>query len=94
MSDHHNEAELRQRLHAATGDRDAEARALADRSPDTVGFEKADVAVRRAHGDIDGASETRPDDMARPEDAAAVAEDDPDLPPKPGSPTDFDPASE
>ncbi len=41
---------LRQRLHAATGDRDAEAKALADRSPDGSTRHDAKVAVNRAHG--------------------------------------------
>jgi hypothetical protein len=44
---------LRQVLHAATGDRKKEAEALADRSADDVGESEAEIAVRRAHGDID-----------------------------------------
>jgi len=44
---------LRQVLHAATGDRRKEAEALADRSPDDVDVDEAEVAVRRAHGDVD-----------------------------------------
>jgi hypothetical protein len=44
---------LRQVLHAATGDREKEAEALADRSADDVDDEEAAIAVRRAHGDID-----------------------------------------
>jgi hypothetical protein len=42
---------LRQLLHAATGDRDAEAKALADRAGDDVSEADALVAVERAHGE-------------------------------------------
>ena len=42
---------LRQLLHAATGDRDAEAKALADRAGDDVNEADALVAVERAHGE-------------------------------------------
>jgi hypothetical protein len=45
---------LRQQFHAATGDRHKEAEALAERSADDVDVDDAEVAVRRAHGDIDG----------------------------------------
>jgi len=64
----------RQLLHAATGDREAEARALADRSEDDVTEADAKIAVERAHGDIQGA--TKPErDVASPEDAEAVNEE-------------------
>ncbi len=64
----------RQLLHAATGDRDAEAKALADRSPEDVSTDHAKVAVELAHGDVKGGR--RPDrDVAAPEDAKAVAEE-------------------
>ena len=45
---------LRQRLHAATGDREAEAAALADRAGDDVEEDAAEIAVKRAHGDMPG----------------------------------------
>jgi hypothetical protein len=63
----------RQLLHAATGDRDAEARALADRSPDDVDEGAARTAVGRAHGDIADGDHPR-SDVAGPEDAR-TAED-------------------
>ena len=70
-----DEPSLRQRLHAATGDREAEAEALADRSGDEVDIEDAKVAVNRAHGhapeDVDTDSA-----LASPEDAERAAEDD------------------
>jgi hypothetical protein len=66
---------VRQLLHAATGDRDAEAKALADRSPDDVSEDDAKIAVELAHGDIQG--EPKPErDVAAPDDAEAVAERD------------------
>jgi hypothetical protein len=70
-----NEPSLRQRLHAATGDRDAEAEVLADRAGDDVGTEDAKVAVQKAHGEsVEG---TDPDhDIATVDDAEAVAEED------------------
>jgi len=46
-----NEPSLRQRLHSATGDRDAEAQALADRSGEDVDVDDAKVAVQKAHGE-------------------------------------------
>jgi hypothetical protein len=62
---------LRQKLHAATGDRDAEAKALADRSEADVSEADAKAAVERAHGDVHG--EPRPEnDVASPDDAKAV----------------------
>jgi hypothetical protein len=68
-----DEPSLRQRLHAATGDRDAEAQALADRDDD-VEIDDAKVAVNRAHGhaveDVDTDSA-----LASPEDAERAAED-------------------
>lgn len=63
---------VRQLLHAATGDRDAEAKALADRAPDDVTEEDAKLAVEIAHGDVHG--DSKPErDVASPEDAEAVA---------------------
>jgi hypothetical protein len=43
---------LRQMLHAASGDRAAEAKALADRSGGEVSEAEALVAVERAHGEL------------------------------------------
>jgi hypothetical protein len=64
----------RQLLHAATGDRDAEAKALADRSGSEISEQDAKVAVERAHGDVhdDRAPEH---DVAAPDDARAAHED-------------------
>ena len=52
--DHDDEAaapSLRQRLHSATGDRDAEARTLADEA--AISEDEAEHAVREAAGDED-----------------------------------------
>ena len=71
---------LRQKLSWATGDREREAEALADRSPDGVTKHDAKVAVARAHGD-DGVAppevdEPAPEDeIASPEDAETVKEE-------------------
>ncbi len=62
---------LRQRSHAATGDRDAEAAAVADRSDD-VSEEDARTAVRRAHGDVAEPGYTPDDDLATTEDAEEI----------------------
>jgi hypothetical protein len=65
---------LRQRLHWATGDREAEGKALADNTEGDVSEEDATTAVRRAHGDL-GIDETAPDDdVAKPVDAEAEAQ--------------------
>jgi hypothetical protein len=66
---------LRQRLHAATGDRDAEAEALADRAGDDVDVDDAKKAVNRAHGESIEDVDTD-DALASPEDAARAAESD------------------
>lgn len=64
---------VRQRIHAATGDRDREAAALADRSPDDVTLEDAKVAVNRAHGE--SIEDVRTDsELASPADAEDAAE--------------------
>ena len=69
---------LRQRLASATGDRHAEAQALADRAGEGVGEDEAKTAVREAHGDIASAAEGRareagsPDELASAADAQAV----------------------
>jgi hypothetical protein len=62
----------RQLLHAATGDRDAEAKALADRAGDDVSEADAKEAVELAHGDVQGDPEPERD-VASPDDAKAVA---------------------
>ena len=73
--DEDDQPSARQLLHAATGDRDAEAKALADRAGDDVTENDAKEAVELAHGDIQG--EPRPErDVATPEDARAVAAQD------------------
>ena len=65
---------LRQALHSATGDRDAEAKAVADRT-DGATEGDARIAVQRAHGDL-GVDATPPDrDLATPADAEAVHEE-------------------
>ena len=72
---------LRQRLHAATGDRDKEAEAIADRAADEgedeVTQRDAKIAVQRARGErgID-AGEPEPDvELATVEEAEEVAEE-------------------
>jgi hypothetical protein len=60
---------LRQRLHAATGDRDAEARALADRAGEGVSESDAKDAVQRAHGDSGAADSPIEHDLASAEEA-------------------------
>ena len=64
---------LRQKLSWATGDREREAEALADHSPEDVTKHDAKVAVARAHGD-DGVSESEVDEPA-PEDEIASPAD-------------------
>ena len=65
---------LRQRLHWATDDRDAEAHALADRAGDEVDEEAAQLAVSRAHGEVrDGVESEKEDDLATPADARTAA---------------------
>jgi hypothetical protein len=67
---------LRQRLHWATDDRDAEAKALADRAGDAVDEEAAHLAVSRAHGEVrDGKQPEKEDDLATADDAKAAAQD-------------------
>ena len=66
---------LRQRLHWATDDRDAEAKALADRAGDEVDDEAARLAVERAHGEVrDGQEPAKDDDLATAGDAKVAAE--------------------
>jgi hypothetical protein len=69
---------LRQLLHAATGDRDAEAKALADRAGEDISEDDAKLAVERAHGDKSG--EPKPEsDVASPAGAESAREDRPSL---------------
>lgn len=78
MSEEHesDDPSLRQKLHAATGDRDAEAEALADRAGDDVDVDDAKVAVNRAHGE--SVEEVETDDaLASPQDAERAAEEAP-----------------
>ena len=68
-------ATLKQDLHAATGDRKAEAAALAERSGDDVSEAKAMIAVREAHGDVttdDSSDVVKASEIADPSDARAV----------------------
>jgi hypothetical protein len=67
---------LRQRLHWATDDRDAEAKALADRAGDEVDEDAARLAVSRAHGEVrDGKEPEKDDDLATADDAKTAARD-------------------
>ncbi len=66
---------LRQKLHAATGDRDAEAQALVERADEDLGEDEAEVAVRRAHGDIPSPKPSPQSELASPQDAEAVRDE-------------------
>ena len=70
-NDHEDRPTARQILHAATGDRDAEAEALADREPE-VSEEDARIAVQRAHGEAGANAPQTETDIAHPEDARQV----------------------
>src|SRR3954452_11622020 len=77
---HHSEqdaapASPRQLLHWATGDRQAEAKALADASDEEVTEEDAELAVRRSPGDLGSDDSPVDTDVASPEDAEAAHED-------------------
>jgi hypothetical protein len=68
-----DKSSARQVLHAVTGDRDAEAKALEDQADD-VDEDDAKVAVQRAHGDREpGAAGNG--DLATPDDARAARDD-------------------
>jgi hypothetical protein len=74
-ADAEDRPDARQVLHAVTGDRDAEARAVAERADEDV--DAAKTAVGQAHGDIAG--RTKPEsDLATADDVhdAARREDD------------------
>lgn len=66
-------AKVRQVLHSLTGDRDREAKALADRSGDDVDEEAARHAVQKAEGDLGKDEPAAPDELATPEDAKREA---------------------
>ena len=67
---------VRQRLHWATDDRDAEAKALADRAGAEVDEEAALAAVSRAHGERrDGKEPEKDDDLATVNDAKAASDE-------------------
>lgn len=70
----HEQPSARQLLHWATGDREAEAKALADAADGEVSEDDAELAVRRTHGDL-GSKESPVDtDVARPEDVGTERE--------------------
>jgi hypothetical protein len=76
MAEKDDKPSLRQRLHWATDDRDAEAKALADRAGEAVDEEAARLAVSRAHGEVRDGNETeKEDDLATADDAKAAARD-------------------
>ena len=82
-ADEHDSAEddkpgLRQRLHWATDDRDAEAKALADRAGAAVDEDAARLAVGRAHGEVrDGKEPEKQDDLATADEAKDAVRDAP-----------------
>jgi len=65
---------LRQRIASATGDRHAEAKALADRAGDAVGEDEAKTAVREAHGDITSGAENSAHEGRAVSELASVAD--------------------
>ncbi len=68
------ERPVRQLLHAATGDRDAEAAALSDEAD--VSTDDARAAVRRTHGDVSEDGVPPESDVATPADAKRAEESD------------------
>ena len=72
---HEHKASLRQLLHWATGDRHAEAKALAKTADGPVSEEDANRAVQAAHGDIPSDKSFDDSEVATPRDAAAVQDD-------------------
>ncbi len=75
MSEENDSAggKVRQVLHSLTGDRDREAKALADRSDDDVSEEDARRAVQKAEGDLGKDEPAAPDELATPSDAKREA---------------------
>lgn len=73
----HDRPSVRQLLDAATGDREAEGKALADRAhragEEDVTEEDAELAVKRVHGDMAGGPHEE-SDIASPEDAEEIEE--------------------
>jgi len=72
------ESTVRQALHVATGDREAEAQALADRTGGAVDDADARQAVRRTHGDVAGgvpSGEHAESETATADDVRAVERD-------------------
>lgn len=67
-----DEPSLRQKLHSATGDREAEAKALADRTD--ADLDDAKEAVNRAHGNST-AHVTTEEEEATAEDVAKVEQE-------------------
>jgi hypothetical protein len=67
---------LRQKLHWATADRDAEAAALADRAGEDVDEDDAAVAVSRAHGERRDVEPAHDDDLATVDEAKQAADED------------------
>ncbi len=65
------ESVVRQALHVATGDREAEAKALADRTGGDVDEEVTREAVRRTHGDVAGGTPS----LRHPVSETATADD-------------------
>jgi hypothetical protein len=75
QSDDSDKPSLRQKLAWATGDRDAEAEALADRSPEGVTVDDAKLAVKRAHGDLGVEQPETESEIATPADAEAASDE-------------------
>jgi hypothetical protein len=65
---------LMQRVHSATGDRDAEAEELQRRTPD-VSKDDAKHAVQKAAGDLGIDEPAADDEMARADDARAARDE-------------------
>ncbi len=59
---------IRQLIHWATGDRDAEAKALADAAAGSVSRDEAKRAVQAAHGDIPSDKAPEDSEVAKPAD--------------------------
>ncbi len=66
---------VKQLLHWATGDREAEGKALADRTEGEVDPADAEEAVKRAHGDLGIDADIAEGDVADPEDVKKVAQE-------------------
>jgi hypothetical protein len=66
---------VKQLVHWATGDREAEAKELASVSPGEVSIEDATVAVKRAHGDVPSERRSDESEVATVQEAEAVHEE-------------------